>query len=299
MFTEYADKIRGANERERERESKPLRGFVKFFFSFIFFLTLFFTVNSSVHATSSLPTGITSFWKLEEASGTRADEVGTNVLGVSGSVSSATGKIGNAADISSPNYLTINDNASLKTGNTDFSVSAWIYLHSTSGTQVFVSKFKDISGEWALYLTGSKFVFATYATGGPGAGYSATANSFGIVSINTWYHVVGVHNYATNKNYIYVNNDTPDSADSVEHVGTTGPFQIGAFNGGAIANARIDAVGFWKKTLSSSEVAELYNSGNGIEYPFNPPTLTTQAASQYNCHCEWNNHSNRRNQRGD
>ncbi|MCX6732335.1 MAG: Ig-like domain-containing protein [Candidatus Roizmanbacteria bacterium] len=48
MFTKYATKIGGANE--REGESKPLRGFVKFFFSFFLFATLFFTVRSSVYA---------------------------------------------------------------------------------------------------------------------------------------------------------------------------------------------------------------------------------------------------------
>jgi len=52
MFTKYDSKIRGANERERERENKPLRGFVKFFFSFVLFVTLFFTAHSSVYATS-------------------------------------------------------------------------------------------------------------------------------------------------------------------------------------------------------------------------------------------------------
>lgn len=60
MPKENAIKIRGANERERERESKPLRGFVKFIFSFIFALTLFFTVHSSVYASTTVSTSIST-----------------------------------------------------------------------------------------------------------------------------------------------------------------------------------------------------------------------------------------------
>lgn len=251
---------------------------LKYILALLLFLTFLFSqFPSRVLATSTLTTGITSFWKLEESSGTRVDDLGANNLGVSGSVGSATGKIGNAASFSSPNYLTINDNASLKTGNTDFSVSAWVYLSSLAGVQSIIAKSgapgSDSSlSEYALYYFNNTFTFATYGSGAPAAGYAASTGS---PSINTWYHLVGVHNYATNTNYLYVNAGTPASIVSVEHAETAASFQIGAFGGGFPFGGRIDAAGFWRKALTSSEVTELYNSTSGIEYPFS--SISTDA----------------------
>jgi hypothetical protein len=84
---------------------------------------------------STLSTGITSYWKLDEASGTRADSASSNNLTDVNSVGQATGKIGSAGQftISGSKYLSIADNASLSTGSTDFTVSVWVYIDAKGG----------------------------------------------------------------------------------------------------------------------------------------------------------------------
>ena len=57
-----------SRERERERESKRLRRFVKFLFSFFLFTTFFFTIHSSVYAAyiTNPPNEIFLQWKLDD-----------------------------------------------------------------------------------------------------------------------------------------------------------------------------------------------------------------------------------------
>lgn len=48
------------------------------------------------------------------------------------------------------------------------------------------------------------------------------------------------------------------------------PFQVGANIAQGIfnSNCKIDMLGVWDRVLSESEIASLYNNGNGLEYPF-------------------------------
>ena len=34
-------------------------------------------------------------------------------------------------------------------------------------------------------------------------------------------------------------------------------------------NGRLDSVSIWKRVLTASERTQLYNAGNGLDYPFN------------------------------
>ena len=52
---------------------------------------------------------------------------------------------------------------------------------------------------------------------------------------------------------------------------STNPFAIGVWTGAFPSgnmDGLIDEVGFWKRTLTSGERTQLYNSGNGLAYPF-------------------------------
>ena len=77
----------------------------------------------------SLLTDLVSYWKLDEASGDALDSHGTNNLTVNGSIGTAAGKIGSARDLESSGsdqYFSLADNASLSTGDIDFSVAGWV-----------------------------------------------------------------------------------------------------------------------------------------------------------------------------
>lgn len=221
---------------------------------------------------AAIDDGLVSFWGLNEASGTREDSFGSNdLLEVNGSVGSAVGKIDSAGQFADgeSGFLAIPDNTSFDFGGGDFSISAWVYLDNLTGTQVFVSKYgsaKSGGGSgYAIYfepLTDA-FMFSTYTGGG-----ITEAASLGLPSINTWYHIVGIHDSVLNTNTIIINDEYEDSVSSVtDQPDTGGPFSIGAFSNTAyVSNARVDSVGLWNRTLTSEEVAYLYNNGDGFEF---------------------------------
>jgi hypothetical protein len=245
-----------------------------------------------VKATSTLITGITSFWKLDEASGTRSDSVGSNNLTDNNTVGQAIGKVGSAAQFNSASsrYLSIADNASLSTGDIDFTWSGWVYLDSKTTNRVFVHKGSGVSNGQYEYLlfynsTANRFRFAASNSGG--AEGIVNANTLGSPSIATWYFIVAWHDSVANTVNIQVNDGT---VDSVSYSGgaqdSSSALNIGRANASGLPmDGRIDAVGFWKRTLTTAERTELYNSGLGVEYPFGPPpdpapTITSVSADK-------------------
>lgn len=295
--------VKSRRQRERERESKRLRRFLissLLFFSLLF-QSIFFAIPSPVKAATTLTTGLVSFWKLDEASGTRADAVGTG-CGGSGcnltdinTVTQAVGKIGNAAQFTSANseYLTHVDHADLSTGDIDFSASAWVYLDNIDTDQAIVGQYLTSTNQrsWSLnYYSSSKYFRLSVSSDGTATGFnSIEASTFGQIQASTWYFVVVWHDSVNNTINIQVNNGAVDSkAYTTGTLDSNGDFAIGAMaNPIQFFNGRIDAVGFWKKVLSSSEKTELYNGGNGLEYPFTvvdttPPTITSVSSNTAN-----------------
>jgi hypothetical protein len=108
-----------------------------------------------------------------------------------------------------------------------------------------------------------------------------------IISINTWYNIVVTRESGFVK--LYVNNSlivTDTNAITMEYVYTTP--SIGAYTNGMTTtwsfNGIVDALNVWQKSLTQSEITELYNSGNGAQYitdSFYKPT-TNDALNTYN-----------------
>lgn len=228
-------------------------------------------------AASSLTNGLIGFWKLEETSGTRIDNVGGNNLSDTNAVGSAAGKVGNAASFNGTNkYLSTPDNPSLSTGDVDFTISAWVYINSlpTTSFQDYVTKWDAYSNkrEYLLiyYYSAQRFGFVV-SKDGINTGTVVLASSPKPPQTGVWYFLVAWHDSVNNTINIQVNNGTPSKTlYSAGVFDSTAPFTIGKRYSGPTAymNGKIDAVGFWKRVLTSAERTELYNLGNGLEYPF-------------------------------
>lgn len=229
-----------------------------------------------------LTTSLISYWELEEASGTRNDSHGSNHLTDNNTVLSATGKVGNAADFEDTNseYLNRADNAALSTGDIDFTFALWVKMESKSGTQNrIIAKGTATDEEYTIYhdSAADRFVFAVKGSAGSGNGNGIGADTLGAVSLATWYFIVAWHDATANTLNIQVNNG---GVDSVAHTfgvyDGAGDFYIGAgypFPGGYF-DGLIDQVGFWKRTLTTQERTDLYNSDNGLSYAGLSPTAT-------------------------
>jgi len=228
----------------------------------------------------SLLDSLVSYWKLDESSGDAIDSVGSNTLTDNNTVGSAVGKIGNARDFEADNseFFKIADNASLSTGDIDFTLAGWVRLESKTDFRCMIRKQAAV-GECEygiIYSTiGDRFEF-DYSSDGV-AFLSEPADNLGSPSVATWYYIVAWHDAVANTVNIQVNNGTVDSASFSSGVRDgTGSFAIGTAGDitTALWDGLIDEVGFWKRVLTAQERTDLYNNGNGFAYPFTAATTT-------------------------
>ena len=233
---------------------------------------------------SVLGDNLIAYWKLDEANGTRYDEVATiNGCGTDGcdltdnnTVLQAAGKLGYAAQFVAANteYLSHADHNDLDVADIDFVFTAWVWMDSLTTSQAIIAKWTDSGGgvyEYLLRYFQPASAFQFYLSNGSGTFGNVYASTFGTPSINTWNFIVLFHDAANNQIGISVNNGTTDTASySAGGANTTAPFAIGAYPDPSIPlNGRVDSVGFWRgRLLSSDERTLLWNSGDGCDYPF-------------------------------
>jgi Concanavalin A-like lectin/glucanases superfamily len=215
-------------------------------------------------------TNLQAFWELGEASGTRNDSHGTNHLTDNNTVSSTTGKVGNAADFERDNteYLSIADNAALSMGDIDFSIAGWVQFESlTADDQVLISKgdlFAYATAEFSLELTASDLLRFYVGDG------TASDSVIDIVTISTatWYFFYAYHEAATNQMGISVNDGTVTTGDCGGSYDSGLELTLGRWANfaGGYHDGLLDQVGIWKRLLTPAEVTFLYNSGSGRSY---------------------------------
>ncbi len=215
----------------------------------------------------ALTTSLESYWALGEASGNATDSVGTNTLTDNNSVGSAAGKIGNARSFAaaSSQYLSHTDNASLSTGDIDFTVAFW---HKATTLNAGGYGLAGTTREYIVHYDSSRFKFYVSSNGALTA--SAVANNLGAPSTATWYYIVAWHDSVNNLIGISVNDGTADTASYSSGVfDSTSTFMLGRnADGGNYADGLFDEFGFWKRVLTSGERTSLYNGGSGLAYPF-------------------------------
>lgn len=232
---------------------------------------------------SDLLTGLVSYWKLEEASGSRADSAGSNTLTDNNTVTSATGVIGNAASFAAANleYLSVADNASLSFSTT-FSVSFWMNQTSAIAVnRVPISKWiqAGTDSEWlgSTIGTGAEFrFFIANAAGDSGGNVGDTTNAAMVA--DTLYHFVVVYdgNLTGNANRLKIYlNGTQKTLSFVGTIAaslpsTAAPLWVGAWSTSVTRpfNGSIDEVGLWNVALTSGQAARLYNAGAGCQHSF-------------------------------
>jgi len=111
----------------------------------------------------------------------------------------------------------------------------------------------------------------------------------GTINDGEWHHVAITFDDSNSNYYVYLDGSQIGSGTQAGDLSSSTGTRIGTRSG--IDGARsfdglIDEVGIWSRALSSDEVGDLWNGGNGFAYPFvsdvevTPSTLTLSTTEQ-------------------
>ena len=198
-------------------------------------------------------TGLVSHWKFQSNAN---DEMDLNNGTVGGAVITNKGIFGKAYSFNGSSYINLGTNINLS-GNQTFTLSAWVKPISSKETAVIISKFNAGSnGEWNFYLYNR--AVAVHMECGTYTHFSSAT-----LSLNKWAQVVFVYDGEVKKIYINGAFDSEESG-SCSLPSTTEKVVIGAGDNAAFGfenffNGTIDEIRIYNRSLSASEVLELYN----------------------------------------
>lgn len=232
----------------------------------------------------TLSTSLVSYWELEEASGTRADSHGSNTLADNNTVGQTTGKIGNAADfeLDTSEYLNITDGS--QTGldiTSDISFSLWVQPESalsTDSERALIYKWASGDASYGLTIVDvggvEKIRLRIYDAAAPGSGVIYDWDIS--LGTGTFKHVVVYwdqtgHGSGSGTAECWVDGSSQgtvtDSA-AADINNSAAAFSLSSLSTGIqwYFDGALDEVGIWSKVISSGEVSDLYNSGDGIPY---------------------------------
>jgi hypothetical protein len=212
---------------------------------------------------------VAAAWNVNEASGSRSDQVGSETLTDNNTVSSSVGMFGNAASFTAANneYLSRASDSVLQTGDIDFMVRLWVKPTAAglTGNPILVSKDSVGSREYTVDLnSGAPRIYINGGTGLIQWGSVLTAGVWSL--IHAW------HDAGADQCGIAVNGATALGASTggaAPNVGAA-EFRIGAreytgFEG--YFDGDIDDVLLIKGALlDATERTEDYNSGAGRSF---------------------------------
>ena len=223
----------------------------------------------SAAADTGIKAGLVAWYDLEEASGTRSDAHGSLDLTENGTIGSATGKVGDAANKASAgtDSLYHADNASFSiTG--DMTIAGWINFSSATDNFALVSKWLGTGNQksYILYKP-SGLRTLRFIASADGSASSITLESTAR-ALDTWHFVV-VKFVAGGTSTLYIDNASVDTGTAPSIIAdTTSRFELFSFNTSSVSSRAglIDSVGIWNRALDSSELTTLWNSGSGVAY---------------------------------
>jgi hypothetical protein len=222
---------------------------------------------------TTLDSGIFGAWN---ADGNSNDSVSTNNGTVMGGMTYTTGKIGQAFTFDGVNdYVALPNNSLNFTGN--FSFSLWMNRKAAVQANILSNFYNGATPYgWWLSITNGTLLFRM----GNGNSIYICDISTTLLGANVWQLITITKNSSSVK--MYIDGVLKTSASlTVNVVYTTTHYpMIGAakYDSGSPvgfleSGCLIDGVTTWQKELTSDEVTQLYNLGNGTQYPFSTQTL--------------------------
>lgn len=210
-----------------------------------------------------------SYYKLDEASGNAADSHGSNT-GTSTSITyGVAGKINDCFSINNVGNVNMGDVAAFDGGH--LTINLWCKTGSVDANDIIATKRIGGSGYTCQDDGSGKFKFQ----------YEVSTTEISLISTTSistsdvWQMVTFTYDGTTAR--LYINGSQEDSSTAVSGnlVATSADFRLGSHSAGAsnFWDGEIDEVFVGSEAITSTDITNLYSSGNGWAYPFitNPP----------------------------
>lgn len=234
-------------------------------FNYLFFGLLLLLFTSQAFAITD--TNLVSYWNFDEASGNLKDQVGSNDGTNTNVTQNQTGLIDKAYTYNTTNSHTTLTNVNTFIQNSETSVSVWVYPTTVDATNRIIWTTNNNSTtstiELRLMQSNANLRFWGYA-----GSYQFQLNT-DVLTANAWSNIVTT--MKDNNVNIYINGvwKAGDTSSTLPTTGATASYfglhDLATENRFA---GKIDETGVWSRILTQSEIAELYNSGSGLTYPF-------------------------------
>lgn len=226
----------------------------------------------SVDTSGTLETNLVGYYALEEATATtRNDSADTNNLADTNSVAQVSAKVAFGADFVKASSQKLSASAdTIYDDFADFSIAFWVLTpNGNTDNSMVVNKYNSATGDgWYINLNGDAVNKVSFdISSGLATEYRVIKNTTS-VNDGAWHHIVVTRTGDTTKIY----HNTSDETTSVSSAGSVDAnidvtaivFKLGAALVTAHdSTATLDEVGIWTKVLSSQEITDLYNAGNG------------------------------------
>lgn len=239
----------------------------------------------------TIPTSsLFGYWTLNETATPCLDSVGGRSLTWGGGASSGTGKIGNGI-VFDPSgtldYLQHQFSGAPSLSTETVTVSLWVKVNETGREQRHIRvSYTSLYNRVLEIVQLSSDLWRAHFVTEPGANRYGTGTNIATASVGTWFHLVSRFLATDDGMYcdITVNGVKGDVPTTV--TGSTKKVLLTAASGAYLlisrgdsgtsyySKATIDEVAIFNAYLTDAQVLELYNSGNGLAYPFTSGTLT-------------------------
>lgn len=212
-----------------------------------------------------LTVGLVAHWKLDESSGTNAEDSAGNHDGtLTNGPTWTSGQLNGALRLDGSNdYVNVPHDATLSLTNA-FTFTAWIKPSSLSGYNVILAKGATASTMNYYLATYNNQLLVEYAYGG-GTVFDALSGALALQS-NVWQHVAASYNAATQQVVFYLGGvEVKRVTATSTPLTNTSALTIGQGPYGTSENwpGNLDDIRVYDRALDSAEVMQLANPGGG------------------------------------
>lgn len=240
-------------------------------------------VTATAVTANTLTNGLVAYYRLDN-SASWVDELGAHNLTAAGSVTNGVGIITNSAgmDGAVTTVLSATDHNDFSALDNSLTLVGWAKFTATNQPNQLISKVESTAAGNAEYAIGyskasSVFYFLVYTNGSTSTQINdSTAGT----PLNSWVFLVGKIDVTNKQHSFRVGRSTLGAwTTSAEWGGwgyaghgtnTTRKFGIGRRDDQVFNSILgfMDEVGVWNRTLTDTEITNLWNSGSGKTYPF-------------------------------